>query len=118
MFQLLEVAHFISMKKFKKLGKKDMLTPGDTMDVGGSQLSQNSGQPGQPLMSPMGHPMVPMSPSMVGSIKASPKGKIPAGLAKYLANKKKGKVQVKKSVKKVQPGYNFKAVERKLGVVS
>lgn len=37
------------------------------------------------------HPMIPMSPSMVGAIKASPKGKIPAGLAKYLAAKRAAK---------------------------
>ena len=34
---------------------------------------------------------VPMTPSMVGAIKASPKGKIPAGLARWLASHKKAK---------------------------
>lgn len=34
------------------------------------------------------HPMVPMSPSMVTAIKSSKKGKIPPGLAKYLAQKR------------------------------
>lgn len=36
-------------------------------------------------------PMVPMSPPMVNAIKQSPKGKLPPGLAKYLAKKKKTK---------------------------
>ena len=43
------------------------------------------------------HPMLPVSPSMVSAIKASPKGKIPPGLAKWLATHKKG---VKKAVTK------------------
>jgi hypothetical protein len=64
-----------------------------------------------PSFSPQGHPMVPMSPAMLGSIKASPKGVIPPGLARYLANKKKGKVTKKKK------GYNFAAAQKKLGVV-
>lgn len=36
------------------------------------------------------HPMIPMSPQMMQSIRQAPKGKIPPGLARYLANKKKG----------------------------
>jgi hypothetical protein len=32
-----------------------------------------------------------ITPQMISSIKASPKGKLPPGLAKYLASKKKGK---------------------------
>lgn len=52
-----------------------------------------SGMPMDTGMMPMGtsHPMVPMSPSMVTAIKSSRKGKIPAGLAKYLAAKKAAK---------------------------
>ncbi len=48
-----------------------------------------------PTPSGINHPMVPMSPAMVSSIKSSPKGKIPAGLAKYLAAKKAAKGKVK-----------------------
>ncbi len=40
-------------------------------------------------------PMAPMGPQMVSAIKQSPKGVIPAGLAKYLANKKAGKAKKK-----------------------
>lgn len=40
-----------------------------------------------------------LSPSMVTAIKNSPKGKIPAGLAKYMAGKKSSK-KVKKATKK------------------
>ena len=62
------------------------------------------------------YPMVPMHPKMVSAIKASPAGKIPAGLAKYLAAKK-GKVApiIKKKKKVVDP---LAAMEKKLGVVS
>lgn len=34
--------------------------------------------------------MAPMHPQMVAAIKASPKGKLPPALAKYLATHKKG----------------------------
>ena len=59
---------------------------------------------------PSGVPMMPMHPQMLASIKASPKGKLPAGLQRYLANKKK--ISTKKK------GYNFTKVEKKLGVVN
>lgn len=76
--------------------------------------NKRGSQPSNPVtpqqFSPQGHPMVPMSPSMVGAIKASPKGKIPAGLAKYLASKKKSKGKKK--------GYNFAKARAKLGVVT
>lgn len=56
-----------------------------------------SNMPASPMNSPMSqHPMVPMSPSMVSAIKASPKGKIPAGLARWLAKHKKSKKKAKK----------------------
>ncbi len=52
-----------------------------------------SGSPMNTGVMPSGsvHPMVPMSPAMVTAIKASPKGKIPPGLARYLAAKKAAK---------------------------
>lgn len=78
--------------------------------------NKRGSQPSNPVtpqqFSPQGHPMVPMSPAMVRAIKASPKGKIPAGLARYLANKKKGKIKPKKK------GYNFAKARAKLGVVT
>lgn len=48
------------------VGKVDKLTPGDTID-----------------------PKKVLTPRMVASIKASPKGKMPPGLARYMANRKK-----------------------------
>ena len=36
-------------------------------------------------------PLVPMHPQTLSAIKRSKKGKLPPGLMKYLANKKKGK---------------------------
>ncbi len=63
-----------------------------------------------PQTSPAGFPMVPMHPQMLQAIKQAPKGKIPPGLAKYLAAKKAGKATPKKT-------YNFKKAESKLGVV-
>ena len=39
----------------------------------------------------VGAPMVPMHPKMVAAIKASPKGVLPPGLARYLAAKKANK---------------------------
>ena len=103
MFQLLEVTQFNDMGK---------------LPAGlASYLANKRGSAGRipvsspPSMSPQGHPMVPMSPAMLSSIKASPKGVIPPGLARYLANKKKGKVAKKK------PGYNFAKAQKKLGVV-
>lgn len=40
---------------------------------------------------PIAHPMIPMSPAMMNSIKQSPKGQIPPGLARYLAAKRAAK---------------------------
>lgn len=39
------------------------------------------------------HPMVPMSPAMVSSIRSAKKGVIPPGLAKYIAAKKAAKTK-------------------------
>lgn len=47
--------------------------------------------PDQPKAMGAQHPMVKMTPRMVTSIKNSPKGKIPAGLARYLAAKRAAK---------------------------
>ena len=69
------------------------------------------------------YPMVPMHPKMVAAIKASPKGQIPPGLAKYLAAKKAGKVPAKtpvKTVKKKKKAFKNLALnqmEAKLGTV-
>lgn len=42
------------------------------------------------IKQPTAHPSYPMNPKMVSAIKNSRKGKVPAGLAKWLATHKKG----------------------------
>lgn len=85
-------------------------------------LAKKNGQNVATPTSASGVPMIPMNQQMMTSIKASPKGKLPAGLQKYLDNKKKGKVTPKKTVKattkkKTKVAYNFQAAEKKLGVL-
>lgn len=72
-----------------------------------------------------GVPMLPMNTQMMTSIKQSPKGKLPAGLQRYLDNKKKGvsvrkpKKQGKGIVKALgQKGTtgNFKKIAKKNGL--
>jgi hypothetical protein len=47
-------------------------------------------------MSPNGYPMIPLHPQMVAAIKRAPKGKLPPGLAAYIAAHKKKKKLTKK----------------------
>lgn len=87
-----------------------------------TQVASPDGQSGRtpPQMSPQGYPLVPMHPKMVAAIKASPKGVIPPGLAKYLAAKKlgKGTPKVAKKKKMKPESASLAAMEKKLGVVS
>lgn len=55
-----------------------------------AQLRQQTAAQSQPQPQ-ASRPQVAMTPSMVVAIKSSPKGKIPPGLARYLAAHKKGK---------------------------
>lgn len=72
-------------KKFSKItGQKMVQDPEDVnepMDTPQEDMGEMASQ----------HPMMPMSPTMVSSIKQSPKGQLPPGLAKWLATHKKGK---------------------------
>lgn len=67
------------------------------------------------------NPMVAMSPSMLSTIKASPKGKLPPGLARYMAAKNKGKGKPLKAKGKIVKANKSQAkidkLEKKLGVV-
>jgi hypothetical protein len=69
-------AGFAAYLAKKKTGKTDKLTPGDTVD-------------------PTMNPMAVLPNQMVSAIKKSPAGVIPAGLAKYVASKKKTKTKAK-----------------------
>jgi len=83
----------------------------------GLSVSKLNGQGVKPS-TPLGNRKASMSPSQNASRQV--KRKMNAGLAKWLADKKaKNTVQVKKTPTKgtKKKGYNFAAVEKKLGVI-